>query len=94
MGNSLRNRYVCTDPITFEEMNEILKIFKNRKAPGSDELNMELLKCASITNKLRFLNILNICWATCQIPDDWRKAIIIPIFKKKVVGETVTATGV
>jgi hypothetical protein len=84
MSNSLRKRYVCTDPIIFEEMNEILKTFKNRKAPVSNEINMELFKYVSvtaITAKLRFINILNICWATYQIPDDCRKAII-PIFKK------------
>jgi hypothetical protein len=52
MSNSLRKIYACRDPITFEEMNEILKTFKNRKAPGSDEINMELY--ASITTKLRF----------------------------------------
>jgi hypothetical protein len=75
MSNSLRKRFVCTDPITFEEMNEILKTFKNRKALGSDEINTELFKYAPITAKLRFLNILNICWATYQIPDDWREAI-------------------
>jgi sorting nexin-29 len=71
-----------SDPITFEEMNEILKTFKNRKAPGGDEIDMEIFKYASITAKLRFLNILNICWAMYQIPDDRRKAIIISIFKK------------
>jgi hypothetical protein len=43
---------------------------------------MELFKYASVTAKSRFLNILNICWTTYQIPDDWKKAIIIPIFKK------------
>jgi hypothetical protein len=61
-------------------MHEILKTFKNRKAPGSDKLNMELSKYRSTTAKLRFLNILNICWTTYQIPDDWKKAMTIPIF--------------
>jgi hypothetical protein len=72
-------------------MNGILKTFKNRNAPGSDEINMELFKYASITAKLRFLSM---CWATCQIPDDWRKAEKSQFTKKKkknkIVGETVT----
>jgi hypothetical protein len=49
---------VCRDPTTFEE---ILKTFKNRKAQGSDEINMELFKYSCTTAKLRFKNILNIC---------------------------------
>jgi hypothetical protein len=78
LNNSPRERHVCMHPIVFEEMNEIFKIFKNRKGLGSDKLNMELLTYASITAKLRFLNI---CWTTYQIPDDCKNAIT-PIFKK------------
>jgi hypothetical protein len=35
---------VCIDPVVFKEVNEILQTFKNRKALGSEKLNMELLK--------------------------------------------------
>jgi hypothetical protein len=43
--------------ILFKEINEILKTFKIRQAPGSDKLHMELFKYASTTAKSRFLNI-------------------------------------
>jgi hypothetical protein len=82
MNNSPRERYVSIDPIILKEMGKILKIFKKRKASGSDKLNMALFKHSSTTDKLRFLNILNICWTTYQIPDDWEKATIIPILIK------------
>jgi hypothetical protein len=82
MNNSPSERYVCIDPITLKDMNEILKTLNNCKALGSDKLNMELFKYASTTAKLRFLIILNICWTIYQIPDDWKKTIKIQIFKK------------
>jgi hypothetical protein len=56
---------------------------KNRKTPGCDNLNLELLKYASTNVKLRFLNILNSCWITHRIPEEWSRAKIIPIFKKE-----------
>jgi hypothetical protein len=62
-------------------MTEILKTFKNREVPGSDELNMELFKYAPTTAELRFLNILNICWTTYKYLMTEKKTII-PIFGK------------
>jgi hypothetical protein len=45
-------------------------------------LNLELLKYASTDVKLRFLNILNLCWITHRIPEEWSRVKIIPIFEK------------
>jgi hypothetical protein len=53
------NKILCLDPITWTELDEILKTMKNRKTPGCDNSNLELLKYASTNVKLRFLNILN-----------------------------------
>jgi hypothetical protein len=63
-------------------MNDIITSVKNRKAPGYDGLHLELFHYAPHNVKLRVLDILNICWMTYTIPNDWQKAIIIPIFKK------------
>lgn len=70
------------DLIEYEEMEQILQSFHNNKSPGSDNLNIELLKYASRSIKQRLLNILNICWTTYKVPEEWAKAIIIPIYKK------------
>jgi hypothetical protein len=64
MNDSQRKRYMHTDPIIFEEINEIYKTFKSIKPPFGDELNMGLFKYAFTSAKLRFLNILIICWTT------------------------------
>lgn len=41
------------DPITFEEFNIALEAFKNRKPPGSDEINIEFIKYTADRAKLR-----------------------------------------
>ena len=48
-----------TDLITWEELNDVLKNNKNRKTPGPDNINSELLKYLSKRVKIRFLDILN-----------------------------------
>jgi hypothetical protein len=69
---------ICVHTSCYIQRDEgILKTFKKRKARGTDELNMEFFRHASTTPKLRFLNILNICCTTYQIPHDWKRAIII-----------------
>ncbi|KAJ4443242.1 hypothetical protein ANN_04910 [Periplaneta americana] len=70
------------DPITIDELKSALKTCRNRKAPSSDEINMELIKYAPERFLHRFLNFLNICWKCGHIPEEWQTAIIVPIFKK------------
>lgn len=49
---------------------------------------MELFKYAPATDKSKILNILNVCWTTYQIPNDWKKAIQTKIFRK-TIGQTI-----
>jgi hypothetical protein len=73
---------VCVDMIDINELEEALKYSKNRKATGEDGLNLELFKYSSILFKFRFLHLINMCWKTCSIPEDWKKAKVISLFKK------------
>ena len=54
------------------------------KASGPDELSPRLLKCVAeeIAPALSFLYQQSI--TTGEVPDDWRKALVSPIFKKGV----------
>jgi hypothetical protein len=47
---------------------------KNRKTPGTDNLNMELFTHALKEVKYRFLDILNQCWSRRKIPEEWKAA--------------------
>jgi hypothetical protein len=59
-----------------------LKLTKNGKTPGQDNIDWELYKYAPEEFKLRLLQFLsNIQRKNC-IPNEWRNAVISPIFKK------------
>jgi hypothetical protein len=78
----VRNDLAQVDPITWSEMNDTTTLMKNRKALRHHGLCSELFKYASYNVKMRLLNILNICWMTHTIPNEWGKATVIPIFNK------------
>lgn len=70
------------DPITFDELIIALNNFKNKKSPGTDNINSELIKYASLPLKYRLLDLMNICWKYGHIPEEWRVGKICPIYKK------------
>jgi len=55
---------------------------KNGKAPGQDNINSELYKYAPVEFKLRLIQFLNNIYRENSIPNEWRNAVINPIFKK------------
>jgi sorting nexin-29 len=70
------------DAISTDVLNTVLKNSKNRKPPGSDGINTELIKYAPQAFVYRFLDFVNICWKYGHIPTEWNEAVIVPIFKK------------
>jgi sorting nexin-29 len=70
------------DAISIDELNMVLKNIKNRKTPGSDGINTELIKYAPQAFLYRFLDFTNICWRYGHIPTERNEAVIVPIFKK------------
>jgi len=59
-----------------------VKIEKNGKTPGQDNINSELHKYAPEEFKLRLLQFLNNIYGEDRIPNEWRNSVITPIFKK------------
>ena len=70
------------DTITQEELDTVLKLLKNGKSPGEDNINSELYKYAPKEFKQRLLKFLNEIYYQQHIPNEWRNAIVIPIYKK------------
>jgi hypothetical protein len=70
------------DPITLDELLSALTQLKNKKAPGSDEINIELLKEAPLTLLIRLLDLINVCLRTGHAPEEWNIAVVTPIHKK------------
>ena len=62
-----------------DELLAALHHCKNRKAPGIDGVNVELIKCAPALLHDRLLQFVNLCWTTGHVPDDWRIAKVFPL---------------
>jgi hypothetical protein len=68
--------------ITSDELKEGLKLTKNGKSPGEDNINSELHKYAPKQFKHRLLKFLNSIYSNKSTPNEWRNAIVISVFKK------------
>jgi hypothetical protein len=67
---------VNVGPITLDELLLTLKSSNNKRAPVPDEMNIELIKTASLSYILKFLEFLYRCWKTGSILDEWKGAVI------------------
>ena len=57
--NPYTGEVTTVDLITYDELEKLLKSFKNKKSPGSEDMNVELIKYAPLGIKYRFLELLN-----------------------------------
>ena len=60
-----------------------LKHLKEGKVAGYDSISPEELRAAGEPCVDAIHKLCNKIWNSEQIPEDWGKAIIVPIFKKK-----------
>jgi hypothetical protein len=68
--------------IMSDELEEALKLTKNGKSPGEDNINSELYKYAPKDFKQRLLKFLNNMYFKSTTPNEWRNAIVIPVSKR------------
>ena len=71
------------EPFSPSEIGHAVKRFKNNKAAGICGLNSELLKYGGPAMLLFLHTLFSTIWQTKIIPGDWRKGVIIPLWKKK-----------
>ena len=55
---------------------------KSGKAPGSDGIAPEMLKCLETSGRKYLQWVVNRAWKTQSIPQEWSNAVILPIHKK------------
>lgn len=65
-----------------KEVETAIKCLKNNKSPGEDAIASELLKKGGKRIGGIMHNLILRIWREEKIPSDWRKAIVIPIYKK------------
>ena len=68
--------------ITSEEVYLKLLRLNISGAPGPDGLHPRILKELALHVALPLSQIFNACLQTSSIPDEWRHAVVVPIFKK------------
>ena len=80
--------------ITLDELEKVLKLTKNGKTPGQDNINSELYKYAPEDFKLRLLQFLNNIYRENRIPNEWINTVITPVFKKGDRREPINYGGI
>ncbi|GFN92963.1 hypothetical protein PoB_001946900 [Plakobranchus ocellatus] len=68
---------------SLEETIEAISQFKSRKAAGVDSIPPEIWKDGGPTLHIALHNLLVCCWEKGKLPQDFRDAVIITIFKNK-----------
>ena len=74
---------VETTQVTREEVEQAVRKLQNYKAAGEDEIVTELLKNGGDAMIDWLLEILQEVWKTKQVPSEWKKAVLVPLHKKK-----------
>jgi len=77
-----------------EEVEDLIGILKNNKAPGEDNINSELIKIGTQQLVTKMQGLLKEIWNTNRIPEDWKTAIISPTFKKGDPMDTSNYRGI
>ena len=67
--------------ITLEEVKRMVNRLQYNKAAGVDEIKSELIKDSGLSGLKWLHRIINMAWESGQVPSDWTKAVITPIFK-------------
>ena len=68
--------------IAIAEVKNTLKKMKNGKAPGDDGLPVELLKNMGEDGEEWFLELVALLWSGGEAPEDWKRDVMCPIYKK------------
>lgn len=69
------------DHISIEEINEALNRLKSGKSAGYDLIAPEMMKNMGNIGREIFRVICQKAWNEKEIPEDWRRALIVPIYK-------------
>ena len=72
--------YFRTGEFTTEELDTALSALSSDKAAGVDEVVNEILRRPELSECI--LEILNMCYLSKAVPNEWHISLLIPVFKK------------
>ena len=81
----IENNFDCSilnEPINDEEIIKSVRSTKNNKSPGPDGINAEMYKETLILILPYLSKLFNAIFDSGFFPENWRKSIITPVFKK------------
>ena len=67
--------------ITDDEVTRAINSLTNNKAPGIDEISAEMLKHGKDAVTGQLVVLFNSIWREQEVPDAWRKGIIVKLPK-------------
>ena len=70
------------NPPTLEEMLAAIKSMKSGKTPGLDGIPAEIYKYGGAALHVKLLKFYHICWTAKELPQQFKDALIIAIYKK------------
>ena len=73
---------INTGPISKGEIRSALTHLKNAKAPGVDNIPPEAFKEGGPCTVEALHRILNFVWEKEEIPDDWKRCLLVKLTKK------------
>ncbi|KMQ96026.1 rna-directed dna polymerase from mobile element jockey-like protein [Lasius niger] len=65
-----------------EEIVEAVKKMKIGKAAGIDGIPLEAWKYGGMEVRRRLVNLINQIWMDGEMPKEWRKSIVVPLYKR------------
>ena len=69
-------------PIIAEEVEVAISKLKNGKSPGICGISAEMLKSGRMVVVKWLHRIMCLAWENGQVPEDWQRAVIVPVHKK------------
>lgn len=67
---------------TPEDFDKVIQKLRNNKTPGKDKIQSELIKAGGQQLTDRLYNLICEVWVKKTMPNEWREAVINPIYKK------------
>ena len=74
---------ISEEPLTKEKIISTVRELKNGKAAGFDEVSPDVLKADPATTADILERLLRRIWELENLPEDWRKGLIIKLPKKR-----------
>jgi hypothetical protein len=90
-SDDLNRQFVCR--FQESEVKDVLKRMKGGKAMGLDGILIEVWRSLGDVTIIWLTKLFNLIFRLNKMPDEWRRSILVPIFKNKRMCKVVLIIG-